>query len=48
MPGANHVHCAICRQNFKDYYQHVFSKEHSNELKKDLNFEIFKKIDIVI
>jgi hypothetical protein len=27
-PGANHVICAVCREQFKDYYEHVFSSRH--------------------
>lgn len=28
-PGQNHVICAICREQFKDYIDHIFSKKHS-------------------
>jgi hypothetical protein len=27
-PGANHVICAICREQFKDYIEHIFSQKH--------------------
>jgi hypothetical protein len=27
-PGANHVICAICREQFKDYIEHIFSLKH--------------------
>lgn len=27
-PGPNHVICAVCREQFKDYYEHIFSSRH--------------------
>ena len=27
-PGASHVICAVCREQFKDYYEHIFSQKH--------------------
>ena len=27
-PGPSHVICAVCREQFSDYYQHIFSQRH--------------------
>lgn len=27
-PGANHVICAVCREQFRDYHEHIFSQRH--------------------
>jgi hypothetical protein len=27
-PGPSHVICAVCREQFKDYYEHIFSAKH--------------------
>lgn len=27
-PGAQHIVCAVCREQFKDYYEHIFSGRH--------------------
>ena len=45
-PGANHVICAICREQFKDYMEHIFSNKHSKGVIN--NNSIFSEIDIVI
>jgi hypothetical protein len=31
-PGANHIVCAICREQFNDYYEHIFSLKHKRQL----------------
>ena len=45
-PGANHVICAICREQFKDYIEHIFSSKHSRGVIN--NAQIFGEIDKVI
>ena len=45
-PGANHVICAICREQFKDYLEHIFSSRHSRGVVN--NTQIFGEIDKVI
>eukprot|EP00347_Sterkiella_histriomuscorum_P012677 403367650 len=47
-PGANHLFCAICREGFKDYLQHVFSRQHKDSLNKGDNNWLFREIDIAI
>ena len=27
-PGPTHVICAVCREKFADYYEHIFSVRH--------------------
>ena len=45
-PGANHVICAICREQFKDYIEHIFSQKHKRGVSN--NLQIFNEIDKVI
>ena len=45
-PGANHVICAICREQFKDYLEHIFSAKHSRGVHN--NMSIFGEIDKLI
>jgi cell division septum initiation protein DivIVA len=45
-PGANHVICAICREQFKDYLEHIFSARHQRGVKQ--NQQIFSQIDALI
>jgi hypothetical protein len=45
-PGANHVICAICREQFKDYIEHIFSMKHSRGVVN--NSQIFSEIDKAI
>ena len=45
-PSAGHVICAICREQFKDYYQHIFSARHKRGVQA--NISTFAEIDKVI
>ena len=45
-PGASHVICAICREKFTDYYQHIFSKRHQRGIED--NRSTFDMIDETI
>ena len=45
-PGANHVICAVCREQFKDYYEHIFSPRHKRGVLS--NQSIFGQIDELI
>ena len=38
--------CAICREQFKDYIEHIFSPKHSRGVLN--NHQIFNEIDKVI
>jgi hypothetical protein len=45
-PGANHVICAVCREQFKDYYEHIFSARHRRGVSTWSN--IFLEIDTAV
>jgi hypothetical protein len=32
-PGPNHLFCAICKEQFKEYIQHVFSDAHKKAVR---------------
>ena len=44
-PGPSHVICAVCREQFADYYQHIFSPRHKRGVSG--NHSIFSQIDEV-
>ena len=46
-PGPNHLICALCREQFKDYLEHVQSTKH-REVGVVNNIGMFKMIDEVI
>ena len=43
-PGPLHLICALCREQFKDFIEHIFSVKHLTVGVKD-NQEIFDDID---
>jgi hypothetical protein len=45
-PGPNHVICAVCREQFKDFYEHIFSSRHKRGVASQLH--IFSQIDLTI
>ena len=45
-PGANHVICAICREQFRDYIDHIFSDKHKRGVQN--NHVYFNDIDKLI
>ena len=45
-PGPNHVICAICREQFKDYLEHIGSERHKVGVRT--NMHIYGSIDRVI
>ena len=45
-PGPTHVICAVCREKFEDYYQHVFSARHARAVRDTA--AIFSQIDDAI
>lgn len=45
-PGPAHVVCAICREQFTDYYQHIYSARHKRGVAA--NNSIFEQIDQAI
>jgi len=50
-PGSTHVICAVCREQFKDYYEHVFSARHRRGVSSwsSIFLEIDKTIkDVVV
>ena len=47
-PGPNHLYCAVCKEQFKEYYAHIFSQTHKNNVKTGRNNDIFTEIDITI
>ena len=42
-PGPSHVICAVCREQFADYYQHIFSTRHKRGV--IANNSLFSQID---
>jgi hypothetical protein len=32
-PGPNHLFCAICKEQFKEYIQHIFSDAHKKAVR---------------
>jgi len=47
-PGPNHLYCAVCKNQFKDFYTHIFSNEHAKCVNDHRNLDIFKEIDLAI
>ncbi|CDW71874.1 UNKNOWN [Stylonychia lemnae] len=47
-PGANHLFCAVCKEGFKDYYQHIFSSNHRQNGRNGQNLQIYQEIDKTI
>jgi len=45
-PGPSHVICAVCREQFNDYYQHIFSQRHKRGVLT--NNSLFSQIDTTI
>lgn len=45
-PGPNHVVCAVCREQFRDYVDHIFSSRHKKGVRdqKHIYSEIDKQI----
>ena len=46
-PGANHVICAICREQFKDYLEHIFCSRHRQAVTQN-HKAIYDQIDGLI
>ena len=46
-PGSTHLICALCREQFKDYMQHITSESHRNK-GVARNSDIFTQIDEVL
>lgn len=47
-PGPNHLFCAICREQFKDYIDHIFCSAHRTNVRQGQNSMIYSEIDKVI
>ena len=47
-PGPNHLFCAICREQFKDYISHIFSSGHKSNVRTGQNSMIYSEIDKAI
>ena len=45
-PGPSHVICAVCREQFTDYYTHIFSARHKRGV--IANNQLFVQIDRTI
>ncbi len=45
-PGPTHLICAVCREQFTDYYQHIFSQRHKRGVIANNN--LFSQIDRAI
>lgn len=45
-PGPTHLICAICREQFTDYHQHIFSARHKRGVES--NIQTYKQVDSVI